>query len=93
MSFIWVYAPYHKSYSLGAKSRVTRCHKSYPKNNKKTGIYITANDKIRRIVESYGIDPEENHNLVYTEFYDVEPNLSFKNFNLYINSLDNKRSL
>jgi adenylate kinase family enzyme len=32
--------------------------------SKKTGIYITANDKIRRIVEKYGIDPEENHKLV-----------------------------
>ncbi|MBQ2873380.1 MAG: AAA family ATPase [Bacilli bacterium] len=32
--------------------------------SKKTGIYITANDKIRRIVEEYGIDPEKNHKLV-----------------------------
>lgn len=29
-----------------------------------TGIYITANDKIRRIIENLGIDPQENHKLV-----------------------------
>ena len=32
--------------------------------SQKTGLYITANDKIRRIAESCGIDPNENRKMI-----------------------------
>lgn len=32
--------------------------------SEKTGLYITANDKIRRIAESEGIDPNENRQMI-----------------------------
>ena len=63
-------------------------------NWERVGIYeFDSEDKAITSINEYYIEMAGGHARPVTEFFDVEPNLSFKNFNLYIYSLDNKRSL
>ena len=63
-------------------------------NWERVGIYeFDSEDKAITSINEYYIEMAGGHARPVTEFFDVEPNLSFKNFNLYINILDNKRSL
>ena len=43
-------------------------------------------------INDYYVKLVEGKSRPVTEFFEVEPNLSFKEFNEYINSLDNKKS-
>lgn len=60
-------------------------------NWERIGIYEFKNeeDAINKINQYY-ISMAGGHARPVTEFYEVEPNLTFKQFNGYINSLDNK---
>lgn len=60
-------------------------------NWERIGIYEFENeeDAINKINEYY-INMAGGHARPITEFYEVYPNLTFKEFNIYINSLDNK---
>ena len=60
-------------------------------NWEKIGIYEfnSENETIKKINDYY-VKMAEGKSRPVTEFYDVEPNLSFKEFNEYINSLDDK---
>lgn len=61
-------------------------------NWEKIGIYEFSSEKeaIEKI-NKYYIEMSEGHARPITEFYEVEPNLSFKQFNNYINSLDKNK--
>lgn len=68
----------------------------------KKGIYEYKNeDKALKTINEYYVKLSNGISRPITEFYDVKPNMSFKEFNCYINSLnitfrklrDNKKSL
>ena len=60
-------------------------------NWERIGIYEfkTEEEAIKKINDYY-VELAEGKSRPVTEFYEVKPNLSFKEFNAYINSLDNE---
>lgn len=58
------------------------------KNKRYTRIYEDEEATVDKINEYY-IEMSRGRARSVTEFFDVEPNLTFKQFNCYINSLDN----
>lgn len=59
-------------------------------NWERVGIYeFDSEDSAIREINDYYVKISKGKSRPVTEFFDVEPNLSFKEFNLYINSLDN----
>ena len=80
------------------------CFVLYYQNNKvyqiehpnweRIGIYEFDNEEIAiNSINEYYIKMAGGHARPITEFFDVESNLSFKQFNEYINNLDKKRKL
>ena len=60
-------------------------------NWEKIGIYeFNSEEEAIKEINDYYVKLAEGKSRPVTEFYDVEPNLSFKEFNEYINSLDDK---
>ena len=60
-------------------------------NWEKIGIYEYDNEEIAiKTINDYYVELAEGKSRPVTEFFDVEPNLSFKQFNMYINSLNKK---
>ena len=61
-------------------------------NWEKIGIYEYENeeDAIKKINDYY-VKMANGKSRPVTEYFEVEPNLSFKEFNAYINSLDKER--
>lgn len=60
-------------------------------NWEKIGIYeFNSEEEAIKEINDYYVKMAEGKSRPVTEFYDVEPNLSFKEFNEYINSLDYK---
>lgn len=58
-------------------------------NWEKVGIYeFESEDKAIQEINDYYIKMAEGKSRPITEFFEVEPNLSFKEFNNYINGLD-----
>lgn len=61
-------------------------------NWEKAGIYEFENEeKAINEINDYYVKMAEGKSRPITEFFEVEPNLSFKEFNNYINELDEKR--
>ena len=61
-------------------------------NWEKVGIYeFNSYDEAIDKINKYYIEMVDGTSRPVTEFYDVEANLSFKEFNEYINSLDDER--
>ena len=62
-------------------------------NWEKIGIYeFESEEEAIQEINDYYVKLVEGKSRPVTEFFEVEPNLSFKEFNEYINSLDNKKS-
>ena len=60
-------------------------------NWEKIGIYEYASEEEAiKTINDYYVKLAEGKSRPVTEFFDVKPNLSFKEFNEYINSLDEK---
>ena len=60
-------------------------------NGDKKGIHeFESEEKAIETINDYYVKMAEGKSRPVTEFFDVEPNLSFKEFNDYINSLDEK---
>ena len=58
-------------------------------NWERIGIYeFDSLEKAIREINDYYVKMADGKSRPVTEFFDVEPNLSFKEFNEYINSLD-----
>lgn len=63
-------------------------------NWERVGIYEFDNEETAiNSINEYYIKMAGGHARPITEFFDVESNLSFKQFNQYINNLDKKRKL
>lgn len=63
-------------------------------NGEKKGIYeFSTEDEAIKSINEYYIEMANGHPRDVTEFFDVKPNLSFKEFNNYINSLDKMRGI
>lgn len=63
-------------------------------NFEKAGIYEFKNeDTAIKEINDYYIKMSEGKSRPVTEFYEVEPHLSFKEFNNYINELDEKKDI
>ncbi len=63
-------------------------HLEHP-NGEKAGIYeYDSLDEALTTINDYYVKMAEGKSRPITEYFDVEPNLSFKEFNNYINSLD-----
>lgn len=61
-------------------------------NWEKIGIYEYADEEIaKNIINKYYVEMVNGKSRPITEFYEVIPNLTFKEFNNYINSIDEKR--
>lgn len=60
-------------------------------NWERIGIYeFESEESAIDTINKYYIEKAGGHARPITQFYEVEPNISFKQFNNYINSLDNK---
>ena len=60
-------------------------------NWEKIGIYEYNNEvEAIKTINDYYVNFSSGKSRPVTEFYEVKPNLSFKDFNNYINRLDNK---
>ncbi|MEE3343401.1 MAG: transglutaminase domain-containing protein [Bacilli bacterium] len=60
-------------------------------NPEKVGIYeYNSEDEALQTINNYYIEMSGGKSRPITEYYDVKPNISFKEFNNYINSLDKK---
>ena len=60
-------------------------------NWERIGIYeFNSEEEAVNKINEYYIKKTGGHARPITQFYEVEPNISFKQFNSYINSLDNK---
>lgn len=58
-------------------------------NPEKVGIYeFTSEEQAIKEINDYYVKRVDGKSRPVTEFYEVIPNLSFKEFNMYINSLD-----
>ena len=58
-------------------------------NWEKIGIYeYNSEEEAIKTINDYYVEMAEGKARPVTEFFDVEPNLSFKDFNMYINGLD-----
>ena len=65
-------------------------HMEHP-NWEKIGIYEYNNEvEAIKTINDYYVNLSSGKSRPVTEFYEVKPNLSFKDFNNYINRLDNK---
>ena len=63
-------------------------------NWERIGIYeFDSLDKAIDEINEYYVNMAGGVSRPVTEFYDVVPNLSFKEFNCYINSLDEKKNI
>ena len=63
-------------------------------NWERVGIYeYDSEEEAIRKINKYYVDMSGGYARPVTEFFDVEAGLSFKQFNCYINSLDNKKIL
>ena len=61
-------------------------------NWEKIGIYeFESEQKAIKEINDYYVKMAEGKSRPITEFFEVEPNLSFKEFNNYINDLDNQK--
>jgi len=61
-------------------------------NWERIGIYEFDNEESAiNSINEYYINMSGGHARPVTEFYEVEPNLTFKEFNVYINSLDRQK--
>ena len=61
-------------------------------NWEKVGIYeFASEEKAIEEINDYYVKMAEGKSRPVTEFFEVEPNLSFKEFNNYINALDENR--
>jgi len=62
-------------------------------NWEKIGIYeYNTEEEAVKTINDYYVEMAEGKSRPVTEFFDVEPNLSFKEFNMYINGLDNRNT-
>ena len=62
-------------------------------NWEKIGIYeFDSEEKAIKEINDYYVKMAEGKSRPVTEFHEVPPNLSFKDFNGYINSLDEKKN-
>ena len=62
-------------------------------NWEKIGIYEYENEKSAiKVINDYYIEMVEGKSRPVTEFFKVEPKISFKEFNNYINSLDEEKT-
>ena len=60
-------------------------------NWERAGIYeFDSEEEAIKEINDYYVKMAEGKSRPVTEFYEVEPNLSFKEFNVYINSLDER---
>lgn len=63
-------------------------------NWERIGIYeFDSEEEAIRTINDYYVKMAEGKSKPVTEFYEVQPNISFKEFNEYINSLDDKKVL
>ena len=61
-------------------------------NWKKVGIYeFTSEEQAIKEINDYYVNLSKGKSRPVTQFYEVEPNLSFKQFYMYINELDIKK--
>ena len=61
-------------------------------NWERVGIYeFNSEEEAIKEINDYYVNMTGGKPRPVTQFYEVEPNLSFKEFNEYINSLDNKK--
>lgn len=68
-------------------------HLEHP-NVEKIGIYeYNSLDEALQTINDFYVKMVDGKSRPITKFYEVKPNLSFKEFNEYINSLDNKKTL
>ena len=66
---------------------------AYNSNFEKIGIYEYDSEEIAiNKINEYYVNMSGGIPRPITEFYEVKPNLSFKEFNNYINSLDKENS-
>ena len=62
-------------------------------NWEKIGIYEYENEKSAiKVINDYYVEMVEGKSRPVTEFFKVEPNISFKEFNNYINNLDEEKT-
>ena len=62
-------------------------------NWEKIGIYEYENEKSAiKVINDYYVEMVEGKSRPVTEFFKVEPKISFKEFNNYINSLDEEKT-
>ena len=58
-------------------------------NWEKIGIYeYNTEEEAIKTINDYYVEMAEGKSRPVTQFFDVEPNISFKDFNMYINGLD-----
>lgn len=68
-------------------------HIEHP-NWERIGIYeYDSEEEALKEINDYYIEMSEGKARPITEYYDVEPNISFKDFNNYINELDKKKKI